>query len=79
MKCDLYAHRPITCRIYGPPVRTEGGLGVCELCFAEATPEEIIQAEVPLDGEATESALNRQLEEAVGEGKTIVAFALLGA
>ncbi len=78
-QCDLYAHRPMTCRIYGPPVRTEGGLGVCELCFTEATPEEIIKAEVPLDGEAQESALNRQAEQAAGAGQTIVAFALLGA
>jgi Fe-S-cluster containining protein len=79
MQCDLYAHRPMTCRVYGPPVRTEGGLGVCELCFTEATPEEIIGAEVPLDGEAQESSLNRQAEQAAGAGKTIVAFALLGA
>jgi len=79
LRCDLYAHRPMTCRIYGPPVRTEGGLGVCELCFTNATSEEIIQAEVPLDGEVTEAALNRQLEEVAGKGTTIVAFALLGA
>ena len=31
--CDLYDARPMTCRTFGPPVRTEGGLGVCELCF----------------------------------------------
>src|SRR6185312_2313548 len=32
--CDLYAFRPMTCRTFGPPVRSgpEGGLGVCELC-----------------------------------------------
>lgn len=79
LTCDLYAHRPMTCRIYGPPVRTEGGLGVCELCFTKASPEEIVAAEVPLEGEATESALNRDLEQAIGAGRTIVAFALLGA
>jgi Fe-S-cluster containining protein len=79
MTCDLYAHRPLTCRVYGPPVRTEGGLGVCELCFTGASPEEIVAAEVPVDGEALESALNQELEQAIGGGKTIVAFALLGA
>ncbi len=78
-RCDLYAHRPMTCRIYGPPVRTEGGLGVCELCFTDATPEQIIEAEVPLDGEAQEASLNQQVEQAAGPGRTIVAFALLGA
>jgi Fe-S-cluster containining protein len=75
--CDLYAHRPMTCRIFGPPVRTDGGLGVCELCFTKARPEEIAAAEVPLEGEAIESTLNRELEQATGGGKTIVAFALL--
>ncbi len=79
LTCDLYAHRPMTCRVFGPPVRSEGGLGVCELCFTTATPEEIAAAEVPLEGEELESALNRDLEKALGPGETIVAFALLGA
>lgn len=79
LTCDLYSHRPMTCRVFGPPVRTEGGLGVCELCFTEASPQEIIAAEVPVDGEQLESTLNRDLERAGGGGKTIVAFALLGA
>jgi Fe-S-cluster containining protein len=79
MTCDLYAHRPMTCRVYGPPVRTEGGVGICELCFTEASPEEIAAAEVPLDGEEIESGLNQELEKVTTDGKTIVAFALLGA
>lgn len=77
--CDLYAHRPMTCRVYGPPIRTEGGLGVCELCFTKASPEEIVAAEVPLEGTKAEAELNEELERATGCGKTIVAFALLGA
>jgi Fe-S-cluster containining protein len=77
--CDLYAHRPMTCRVFGPPVRTEGGVGVCELCFTKATQQEIAAAEVPLEGEAEEARLNRELEKTVGKGQTIVAFALLGA
>jgi len=79
MTCDLYAHRPLTCRVFGPPVRTEGGVGVCELCFTGATPDDIAAAEVPLEGEDIEFALNRDIEKATGSGKTIVAFALLGA
>ena len=79
LTCDLYSHRPMTCRVFGPPVRTEGGLGVCELCFSKASPEEIVAAEVPVDGEQLESTLNHELERASGAGKTIVAFALLGA
>ena len=31
--CELYESRPMTCRVFGPPVRSEDGLGVCELCF----------------------------------------------
>lgn len=77
LTCDLYTHRPMTCRVYGPPVRSEGGLGVCELCFTKASPEEIAAAEVPLDGDAIESALNDELERAAGGGTTIVAFALI--
>jgi Fe-S-cluster containining protein len=79
LTCDLYAHRPLTCRVYGPPVKTEGGLGVCELCFTKASAEEIAAAEVPLDGENIEAALNHDLEQVAGGGRTIVAFALLGA
>jgi Fe-S-cluster containining protein len=79
LTCDLYAHRPMTCRVFGPPVRSEGGLGVCELCFVEASSEEIAAAEVPLEGEAIEAKLNGQVEQAIAAGSTIVAFALLGA
>jgi Fe-S-cluster containining protein len=77
--CDLYAHRPMTCRVFGPPVRSDGGLGICELCFIGASAEEIAAAEVPLEGELLESALNDDLEKTIAAGRTIVAFALLGA
>ena len=78
LTCDLYAHRPMTCRVFGPPVQSEQGLGVCELCFTTATPEEIAAAEVPLESSDDELALNRELEQIVGPGETIVAFALIG-
>src|SRR5271167_4641650 len=39
--CELYEARPMTCRVFGPPVRSEDGLGVCELCFHGATDKEI--------------------------------------
>ena len=39
--CDLYAARPMTCRVFGPPVRSEDGLGVCELCYHGADEEEL--------------------------------------
>jgi Putative zinc- or iron-chelating domain len=37
--CDLYAARPHTCRVFGPPVERGGGYAVCELCFTQATAE----------------------------------------
>jgi Fe-S-cluster containining protein len=75
--CDLYAARPMTCRVFGPPLRTDEGLGVCELCFVGATPEEIAAAEVQLDCEEMEAALTHEAEAESGlRGETIVAWAL---
>src|SRR5579862_337655 len=76
--CDLYAARPMTCRVFGPPLRTEEGLGVCELCFVGATTEQIAAAEVHLDCGELETALTREAEQAAAApGETIVAWALL--
>jgi Fe-S-cluster containining protein len=75
--CDLYAARPITCRVFGPPVKSEGGLGVCELCYHGATTGEIASCEMVPDPDDLESRLVCDVEEKVGrEGCTIVAFAL---
>jgi Fe-S-cluster containining protein len=82
-RCDVYPWRPMTCRVFGPPVRAssdsgaEGndneGLGHCELCFIGATPEQVAACEmpVPLDLEA-------ELVDQIGSNaETVVAFALL--
>ena len=77
--CDLYAARPITCRVFGPPVRSgpEDALGVCELCFQGATNEQIAACEMEVDPEGLEPKLLEELEKATGaRGKTVVAFAL---
>lgn len=75
--CELYDARPITCRVFGPPVRSEDGLGVCELCFHGATEKEIAACEMLPDPDDRESALLKELEEKTGaRGDTIVAFAL---
>lgn len=51
--CDLYASRPLTCRLFGPPVRcASGAVAVCELCFNGATDDEIAASTVDLDVEA---------------------------
>jgi Fe-S-cluster containining protein len=75
--CDLYSTRPIPCRTFGPPVRTEGGLGVCELCFHGARDEEIASCEMQVDPDNLEDALLKDFEAVTGfRGRTIVAFAL---
>jgi len=75
--CELYEARPMTCRVFGPPVRSEDGLGVCELCFQGASDAEIAACEMRPDPEDLESALLRKLELTTGaRGETIVAFCL---
>lgn len=75
--CELYESRPMTCRVFGPPVRSVEGLGVCELCFQDATDEEIAACEMNADPDDLESTLVAELEKATGtRGQTIVAFCL---
>ncbi len=83
--CDLYEARPMTCRVFGPPVRQgveqdeEEGFAVCELCFTEASEAEIVAAEMhpPVDEEARllAAVASAGAERAVG-GETIVAWCL---
>jgi Fe-S-cluster containining protein len=74
--CDLYASRPITCRAFGPPIRSEQGLGVCELCFHGATDEQIAACEMEVDPGDLEPRLLAELERSTGaQGQTIIAFA----
>jgi Fe-S-cluster containining protein len=77
--CDLYSARPMTCRTFGPPVRSgeEGALGVCELCYQGARDEEIAACEMMPDPDNLEEPLIKQMEESTGmRGNTIVAFCL---
>lgn len=77
-RCDVYEARPITCRVFGPPIKQEGGLAVCELCYHGATDEEIAACEMVVDPEDLESQLVCDVEDAHGEeGYTVVAFALV--
>jgi len=80
--CELYEYRPMTCRVFGPPVRSqaepgeseqpEEGLAICELCFTTANSEEIIAAEMQVP-HAEEAALLNQLGQ---PGETIIAWCL---
>jgi len=78
-RCDLYAFRPMTCRTFGPPVRSghEGGLGVCELCYHGASDKEIAACEMEPDPDGLEETLVEEAEQSAGvRGNTIVAFVL---
>jgi Fe-S-cluster containining protein len=73
--CELYDARPMTCRTFGPPVRVDGGLGVCELCFHGATDEQIAACEMVVDADDLEAKLVTKLEKTRGpRGRTMVAF-----
>lgn len=75
--CDLYAARPVTCRVFGPPVRSEDGIGVCELNFVGAAEAEILAAELDTSWSELESALNAEAEARSGQhGATTIAWAL---
>ena len=77
--CDLYAARPMTCRTFGPPVRSgpEEGLAVCELCYRGATDEQIAECEMVPDPDNLEEKLITQAEKLTAQsGNTIVAFCL---
>ena len=74
-RCDVYACRPMTCRVFGPPVRVGDGdaLGCCELCFVGANEEQIAACEMPVPHELEDELL----KEMGDRGQTVVAFALL--
>ena len=77
--CDLYSARPMTCRTFGPPVRSgpEGGLGVCELCYHGASDQQIATCEMTPDPDNVEQSLLEEVERDTGtRGNTIVAFCL---
>ncbi|HEV2273485.1 MAG TPA: YkgJ family cysteine cluster protein [Acidobacteriaceae bacterium] len=76
-RCDLYSSRPLPCRAFGPPVRSEGGLGVCELCYHGATEEQIAACEMPVDPDGLEPEILKEVKRRSPlHGLTLVSFAL---
>lgn len=59
--CDLYAARPMTCRVFGPATRVDGGLAACELCYDGASDEQIAACAVEVDAEGLEAGILREL------------------
>lgn len=74
-RCDVYPWRPLTCRVFGPPVRIGEGdqFACCELCFVGVREDEIPACEMLVPHE-----LEAELLAQIGsERETVVAFALL--
>jgi Fe-S-cluster containining protein len=70
--CDLYSARPLTCRMFGPAVRSGGdAVGACELCYHGATEAQIAACAVDVEVAELEGELMEQ-----DPRQTIVAFAL---
>ena len=80
--CDLYESRPILCRTFGPPMRSEGdngevNLATCELCFIHASTEEIAACELDPTIPDQEAASNEAFNAAHNlHGQTLIAYAL---
>jgi Fe-S-cluster containining protein len=75
--CELYEFRPMTCRVFGPPVRSGDGLGICELCYHGASDQEIAGCEMNPDPDDLEGQLLEKIEKSAGrKGDTIIAFGL---
>lgn len=74
-RCDLYAHRPLTCRMFGPPVQIgEAALPPCRLCFQGASPETVEACRVEPDPYGIE---DRLLSRLGNDAETIVTFSLV--
>ena len=76
--CELYSARPMTCRIFGPPMRgDDDGLIVCDLCYEGASETEIEACAVDHDPDGIERDILDELEKIHGnDGETIIAFCL---
>ena len=76
--CDLYAHRPISRRTYGPPVRFNGeNLPPCRLCFTTAQPQAVEACRVEPDKDGLERLILNRLKRDDLEGReTLIAWAV---
>lgn len=74
-RCDVYEWRPMTCRVFGPPVKMGDGnaLGHCELCFVGASKDEVEACEMAVPNELEETLV----DEIGVDRDTVVAFPLL--
>jgi Fe-S-cluster containining protein len=73
-RCDLYEHRPVTCRTFGPPVRLgESDLPPCRLCFVGCSQEEVEACRAEPDPHGLEDRLVARFDD---DSETLIAFVL---
>jgi len=89
-RCELYEARPLTCRVFGPPMQSllvaadraddTVALGHCELCYQGASPEQVAACQLDPKTDALEEKLNAEVEKRSGRrGQTIIAYAIANA
>ncbi|MDX1998691.1 MAG: YkgJ family cysteine cluster protein [Thermoanaerobaculia bacterium] len=76
--CDLYSHRPLACRTFGPPVTLAGTrLDPCALCFVGADPQTLEACRVAPDLSAEAPAFDELAKTGIDpDVETLVAFVL---
>ena len=67
-----------TCRLFGPPVATPEGYGICELCFHHATELEIAEAAIAAPAAELSTVLDDAVAAGEPSGSTVIAFILKG-
>lgn len=66
--CDLHPWRPVSCRIYGPPVRFGKSVSPsCDLCFRGASQETVERCRIEPDPDGIEEAILTRMGVAAGE------------
>jgi Fe-S-cluster containining protein len=78
-RCELYSHRPLTCRTFGPPVQIgESALPPCHLCFQGASAGTVEVCRVEPDPHGLEDRLLARLgpDRSRHQQETLIAFAL---
>ena len=73
-RCELYAHRPLTCRTFGPPVQIgASALPPCRLCFQDASEETVEACRVEPDPHGLEDRILASLGPR-SHDETLIAF-----
>jgi Fe-S-cluster containining protein len=77
-RCELYAWRPVSCRIYGPPIRFGAQESPpCRLCFAGASEETVERCRLEPDQEGLEEEILAGMGVVGGEEwETLIPFVL---